>query len=175
MKKTILLTTLAALIAFGVFAQSDNNASSQNMPMNQQGMGHSMMSGNMGNMSGMMEQMSRMMAQMSEMMKAVQGEEGAHEGMAGMGAPKGDQGPSSIAFAEANAAMHTGMDIEFTGNADVDFASGMIPHHEGAVAMAKIVLEHGKDPEIRKLAEAVVAAQESEIIFMREWLAKNAK
>ncbi len=98
-----------------------------------------------------------------------------HQGMAGMGTPKGDQSPSSAAYAEANAKMHAGMDIEFTGDADVDFAAGMIPHHEGAVAMAKIVLEHGDDPEIRKLAEAVVAAQESEIVFMREWLAKNAK
>ena len=67
------------------------------------------------------------------------------------------------------------MDIEFTGNADADFAKGMIPHHQGAVEMAKIVLEHGKDPEIRALAEGVIKAQESEIAFMNAWLAKNAK
>ena len=173
MKNTVLSTALVAVLALGTYAQFGNSASSQNMPMNHQAMGHSMMSGNMGNMSAMMEQMSRMMAQMTEMMKAEQGSDGSHEGMAGMS--KGDQGPSSLAFAEANATMHAGMDIGFTGNADVDFVSGMIPHHEGAVAMAKIVLEYGKDPEIRKLAEAVVAAQESEIIFMREWLARNAK
>ena len=39
--------------------------------------------------------------------------------------------------------------------------------------MAKIVLEYGKDPEVRKLAEAVIAAQESEIKWMEDWLAKN--
>ncbi|MGL4488405.1 MAG: CopM family metallochaperone, partial [Rhizobiaceae bacterium] len=77
-------------------------------------------------------------------------------------APKGDQGEASKAFAKANATMHTGMDIEFSGNTDVDFAKGMIPHHQGAVDMAKIVLQYGKDADLRKLAEGVVSTQESE-------------
>jgi uncharacterized protein (DUF305 family) len=97
------------------------------------------------------------------------------QGMTMSGEPKGDQGAASKAFAKANAAMHTAMDIEFTGNADADFAKGMIPHHQGAVEMAKIVLEFGKDPEIRALAEGIVKAQESEIAFMNGWLAKNVK
>jgi len=67
------------------------------------------------------------------------------------------------------------MDITFTGNADVDFVRGMIPHHQGAVDMARTVLAFGKDPQIRKLAEEVVKAQETEIAFMQEWLKKNAK
>jgi uncharacterized protein (DUF305 family) len=95
-----------------------------------------------------------------------------HEGHM-MGEMKGDMGPASMAFTEANTKMHEMMAIEYTGNADVDFIKGMIPHHQGAVEMAKIVLEHGQDPEVRKLAEGIIAAQEAEIKWMQEWLAKN--
>lgn len=82
---------------------------------------------------------------------------------------------STKAFKAANATMHKGMDIAYTGNADVDFVRGMIPHHQGAVEMARIVLAHGKDPELKKLAEGIIAAQDKEIIFMNEWLKKNVK
>lgn len=97
----------------------------------------------------------------------------AQEKMNHDGQMMGDMGPASMAFMEANTRMHENMVMEYSGNADVDFIKGMIPHHQGAVEMAKIVLEHGKDPEVRKLAEGVIAAQESEIKWMTEWLAKN--
>lgn len=97
------------------------------------------------------------------------------QGMGAMGQPKGDQGPASKAFAQANAAMHQGMNIKFSGNADVDFAKGMIAHHKGAIDMAKVELEFGKDAEIKKLAEGIIAAQETEIAFMKGWLAKAAQ
>jgi uncharacterized protein (DUF305 family) len=85
----------------------------------------------------------------------------------------GDMSPASMAFMAANEQMHTNMMMDYTGNADVDFIKGMIPHHQGAVEMAKVVLEYGTDPEVRKLAEGIIAAQEAEIKWMEEWLAKN--
>ncbi|WP_416138041.1 DUF305 domain-containing protein [Halomonas sp. HK25] len=78
--------------------------------------------------------------------------------------------PAVQAYREANDRMHEGMMVGFTGDADVDFARGMIPHHQGALDMANIVLEHGEDEEMRQLAEEVIAAQEEEIAFLRDWL-----
>lgn len=78
--------------------------------------------------------------------------------------------PSVKAYREANDRMHEGMMVGFTGDADVDFARGMIPHHQGAIDMANIVLEHGENEEIRELAEEVIAAQEEETAFLRDWL-----
>jgi uncharacterized protein (DUF305 family) len=100
---------------------------------------------------------------------------GSHGGMSQGMQPKGDTGPSSLAFQGINMKMHGAMDIAFTGNADVDFVKGMIPHHAGAVEMAKTVLAFGKDPEVRKLAEEIIKAQESEIALMQGWLNKNSQ
>lgn len=85
----------------------------------------------------------------------------------------GDKSPSSLAFMTASDKMHQDMAITLTGNADVDFIRSMIPHHQGAVDAAQIVLEHGSDPEVRKFAESVIAAQEAEIAWMQAWLEKN--
>ena len=100
---------------------------------------------------------------------------GSYGGMPQGMQPKGDASPSSLAFQGINMKMHNAMDIAFTGNADVDFVKGMIPHHAGAADMAKTVLAFGKDPEVRKLAEEIVKAQESEIAFMQGWLKRNGQ
>lgn len=83
--------------------------------------------------------------------------------------------PTDI-YADVMKKMHEGMmSVKSTGDADVDFVQGMIPHHQGAIDMAKVVLEKGKDPEIKKLAEGIVKAQESEIKLMNDWLAAHKK
>lgn len=70
--------------------------------------------------------------------------------------------------------MHHAMMIPYTGNADVDFVRGMIPHHQGAIDMARIELAHGKDPELRRMAQEMIDAQQREIAAMNEWLARHA-
>ena len=87
--------------------------------------------------------------------------------------PATDASPSTTAYQEAAAAMHRDMSITYSGNADVDFVRGMIAHHQGAIAMAQVELNHGQDPEIRKLAKAIISAQQTEIATMEAWLAKN--
>ena len=59
------------------------------------------------------------------------------------------------------------------GNADHDFVTMMIPHHQGAIDMAKGELLYGKDPAMRRLAQEIIADQQSEIDLMNLWLKKH--
>ncbi len=95
----------------------------------------------------------------------------AHD-MAMMAVPDGAT-EATRGFVAAMNKMSMAMGAEFTGNADRDFIVGMIPHHQGALDAAKVVLAHGTDPEVRSFAESVIAAQEKEILWMQEWLARN--
>jgi uncharacterized protein (DUF305 family) len=129
--------------------------------------------GPMHNMHSQMQE--RMMQRHSQMQHGPGMNHGSHGQHQGGAQPKGDTSPSSLAFQAINQKMHDGMNITFSGNADVDFVRGMIPHHQGAVDMAKTVIAFGKDPQVRKLAEEIIKAQETEIALMQEWLKKNAK
>jgi uncharacterized protein (DUF305 family) len=98
--------------------------------------------------------------------------------MAGMdmSAASGSQGDSASTkeFQAADHSMMSSMSgVEYTGDADHDFVAHMIPHHEGAVAMAKIELKYGKDAKLRALAKEIIASQDKEIAFMKRWLATH--
>jgi len=62
------------------------------------------------------------------------------------------------------------MVVPRSGDTDVDFVRLMLPHHQAAIEMAKAELLHGNDPQIRRLAQEVIADQESEIQLMQLWL-----
>src|SRR5262249_35505679 len=57
-----------------------------------------------------------------------------------------------------------------TGNPDRDFASMMIPHHQGAIDMAKAELIYGRDPVLRRLAQGIIVEQQQEIELMQRYL-----
>ena len=70
--------------------------------------------------------------------------------------------------------MHKGMHgAPHTGDADRDFVTMMIPHHQGAIDMAKALLLYGKDPQMRRLAQEIITEQQSEIELMQLWLKQH--
>ena len=71
--------------------------------------------------------------------------------------------------------MMKNMSMTYSDDADVDYIKGMIPHHQGAIDMAKVALQYAKDPDVLKLAGEVVKAQEGEISFMQDWLKRMGK
>jgi uncharacterized protein (DUF305 family) len=85
----------------------------------------------------------------------------------------GMAGPHAPAMQSAMERMQQGMGAPMSGDPDVDFATMMIPHHRGAIDMARAQLENGKDPELRRLAEKIIADQEREIAILEEWLARR--
>lgn len=94
---------------------------------------------------------------------------GPNAGMSVNGAPAADQ-----SMMESMNKMSQAMSsAPLTGDPDHDFVVMMIPHHQGAIDMARYELQHGKDPEMRKLAQAIVAAQDKEMAEMKRWLAKH--
>jgi uncharacterized protein (DUF305 family) len=91
----------------------------------------------------------------------------AHQA-AGSGASAGEASGFEAAMNQGMARMMNDMHGPgYTGKPDTDFLAMMIPHHEGAVEMARLLLIHGRDPMVRQLAEDIIASQTVEIAAMR--------
>jgi uncharacterized protein (DUF305 family) len=77
-------------------------------------------------------------------------------------------------YMKAHQKMMADMGVKHPGDADKDFVMMMIPHHQGAIDMAKVQLQYGKDPTLRAMATEIIAAQEKEIAEMKKWLSEHA-
>ena len=90
----------------------------------------------------------------------------------------GDKSVGDPAWSELNTSMekmHRAMaSVEASGDGDVDFVSLMLPHHQGALDMAKTQLMYGTDPQMRRLAQEIIIDQQSEIELMHLWLKQRA-
>jgi uncharacterized protein (DUF305 family) len=73
-------------------------------------------------------------------------------------------------MANVNTRMHDGMEIAPSGNIDRDFVRMMIPHHQGAIDMARVLLKYGQDERLKRLAQSIIIEQGQEIIYMRTLL-----
>ena len=86
----------------------------------------------------------------------------------------GRVGISDSAFyaemANVNTRMHDGMEILRSGNIDRDFVRMMIPHHQGAIDMARVLLKYGQDVRLKRLAQSIIVEQAQEITYMRSLL-----
>jgi hypothetical protein len=179
------LAAALALPGVSLAQMADHGSEGEGAPMMQGGMDGMMPDGMAEHMREMMRPM--MQEMMREMMGEMQTGEAAPEPAPSDAEPAnhdahhpadGEQAagsPATEAYRAANLAMHEAMDIEFSDDADIDFARGMIGHHQGAIDMARIVLEHGEDPDLRQLAEEILEAQEAEIAFLQNWIAENAE
>lgn len=82
--------------------------------------------------------------------------------------------PASRAYLQSMETMNKAMMSQpMTGDADHDFASMMRSHHQAAVDMAKVEIQYGRNPEMKKMAEKVVADQSREIKQLDTWLDRH--
>ena len=86
-----------------------------------------------------------------------------------MASPTGasSEGPYLLENQTAMQKMMAGMNFEPSGDVDQDFAAAMIPHHQGAIDMARAELLHGRNEQLRRIAQEIIVEQQQEIVAMR--------
>ena len=105
-----------------------------------------------------------------------QGTHGGHSGHGASASAPASASAASKAYMAANDKMHGPMmEAAKESDPDVAFVKGMIPHHQGAIEMAKVVLQYGKDEQAKKWANDVIREQLREIDEMQAWLKRNGK
>ena len=113
------------------------------------------------------------MGMMQQMMQGGMMRGGMMQGQQGQAT---NQPEAAKAYMAAMDKMHGPMmQAAQEGDPDVAFVKGMIPHHQGAIDMAKVVLQHGKDEQTKKWANDVIREQQREIDEMQAWLQKRGK
>jgi uncharacterized protein (DUF305 family) len=85
------------------------------------------------------------------------------------------QSVASKGYMEAMSKMQAGMPKDHNSDPDLGFAQMMIPHHQGAIDMAKVEIQYGKDPMLRTMAEKMIKDQEKEIADLEKWLKGKGK
>ena len=105
--------------------------------------------------------------------KTAMGETKTVSSAGGMAMPT-DEAHKALAAGMAKMQADMSAGIQAT-DIDIAFNCGMIPHHQGAISMARVELKYGKGPENRKLAEAIIKAQEKDVMEMLAWLEKRSK
>ena len=82
--------------------------------------------------------------------------------------------PASKGYMDAMSSMQSKMPKDMM-DPDTDFARMMIPHHQGAIDMANVELQYGKDPVFRKMAEKMIKDQQKEVANLQKRLKENGK
>ena len=179
MKRTAIAFSVSLLAALpaAALAQAGHDTHHDPQPPVQADQTPATAAGAMAAMPGMPEQCRIMMQGMpSECMTAMQQmmQGGMMQGMMATpdAAPGGENRPDfTRAYVDTMDAMHGPMmEGVMADDPDTAFVRGMIPHHQGAIDMARIVQQHGDDPQTKAWAEQIIAAQEREIAEMEAWL-----
>jgi uncharacterized protein (DUF305 family) len=145
-----------ALLASGVTAQNQSGTASAVEPP-KECVNVAQAGGHMQNMQQMMDQMQSQMGNMHGMMggELNEAQKGLQEAMMKMHGP-----------------MMQGAMIK---DADVAWICAMLPHHQGAIDMARAGLKGSDNAESRKLAEETIQSQEKEIAKLTAWVEKHAQ